>query len=360
MITIRQRLGKIKYSRAKTRILKRGLKKRRRTSSSNAATPAHFINNEQKMIGQASVAFNQGFDTGYDEAWTKAMQMMTKESKPHKEETKHSDDEYKKGLYDGGEGIVDSILPDFEILPEIPVRKIIEAGMKQMSSQYFRLLGTSEIAGQIKNALSEHRPLSVIRLGDGELLTLAQSIVMIEEDVRKEGHFLSYSGVELPDLEARDMLAAAIRKADIVGIPKLRLSNFQPLAFSVLKAHRINYRKLKLTLSTINYALQFEGYFRGILEGYRVLIVGNSAQELSKVLQDSGVHVTGVVTPVKGMRDIPRVMDEISSAPEFDIALVGAGIPAVVIVQRIASELGKVAFDFGHLADSLVQGETAL
>ncbi|MGM1048163.1 MAG: GT-D fold domain-containing glycosyltransferase [Bacillota bacterium] len=350
----------------KKRILKREFSKRRRTSSGKVFVPSD-CDCEQKLLEQASASFNQGFDSGYDEAWMRAMQTIPMmqtvpvvESVPDKVVHESSDNEYKKGLYDGGEGIVDSILPELEILPGISVRKIIEVGMKQMSSHYYRLFGATEVAEMIRSALKKRSPLSVIRLGDGELLTLAQEVVMSEEEVRKEGHFLSYSGVNLPDLAARDMLAAAIRKADIVGIPKLRLSNFQPLAFSVLKAHRIDYRNLKLTLSTINYALHLEGFIRGILAGYRVLIVGNSAPGLSKVLEDNGVRVTGVVTPVDGIRDIQRVMHEISDAREFDIALVGAGIPAVIIVQRIASELGKVALDFGHLADSLAQGESVL
>ncbi|WP_376769435.1 GT-D fold domain-containing protein [Paenibacillus germinis] len=35
-------------------------------------------------------------------------------------------------------------------------------------------------------------------------------------------------------------------------------------------------------------------------------------------------------------------------------------IPAVVIVQRIATELGKVAIDFGHLSDKISNGEAPL
>lgn len=360
MITIRPRLGKIKLRRVKKHFRKREFRKKRRTSSSTVVAPSE-CDCEQKLLEQASFSFNQGFDSGYDEAWMKAMQTMPViQSVPDKVVEKSTEDEYRKGLYDGGEEIVDSILPELEILPEISVRQIIEVGMEQMRSRHLRLLGAADVARQIRSALRKHTPLSVIRLGDGELLTLAQEVVMSEDAVRREGHFLSYSGVELPDLNARDMLAAAIRKADIVGIPKLRLANFQPLAFSVLKAHGIDYRTLKLSLSTINYALQVEGYFRNILAGCRVLIVGNSATGLSKVLQESGVQVTGVISPVNGMRDIPRVLDEISSTRDFDIALVSAGIPAVIIVQRIASELGKVAFDFGHLADSFVQGETSL
>ncbi|KOR90607.1 hypothetical protein AM231_02595 [Paenibacillus solani] len=285
--------------------------------------------------------------------------MKSRHSVPETKAMPSSGEEYTKGLYDGGERIVDSILSELEILPEISVRQIIEEGMKQLSSQYYRLMSAAEVAGRIKEALASSSPLSVIRLGDGELLTLAQEMVLNEEEVRKEGHFLSYAGVCLPDLKARDMLAASVRNADIVGIPKLRMSNFQPLAFSVFRAHGIDYRKLQLTLSTVNYAIHLEGLLHGILAGRRVLVVGNSAPGLSRVLSDRGIKVTGTVDTVEGMYDIPRTMDEIREC-QFDIALVGAGIPAVIITERIASELGKVAIDFGHLADSLASGESTL
>lgn len=311
-------------------------------------------------MAQAAVSFNQGYDAGYDDALLKTMQTaQTVQTVPIEVPNRSFDKDYKNGVYDGGEGIVDSILPDLDILPDISVRQIIEAGIEHMRSRSHRVLGAPEVTGQIMNALNTKSPLSVIRLGDGELLTLAQDVVLNREQVRKEGHFLKYAGVQLPDLAARDQLVQAIGSADIVGIPKLRLPNFQPLAFSVFKAHGIDYRQLRLTLSTINYSIYMDGLLRGILANRRVLVVGNSAPQLSQVLSLSGIRVTGAVAPVEGMHDITRVMGEIA-ARDFDIALVGAGIPAVVIVQRIATELGKVAVDFGHLADSFVNGDSVL
>ena len=77
------------------------------------------------------------------------------------------------------------------------------------------------------------------------------------------------------------------------------------------------------------------------------------------MLQGHGVQVAGIIPAVAGMTDIPRVM-QLTAEHTFDIALVAAGIPAVVLCRRIAGELGSVAFDFGHLADKLVTGELQL
>lgn len=311
---------------------------------------------KKKMLKQTVVSYNQGYDSGYNEAMKKLNSMMRH---PEKGQELNAEEEYKRGLYDGGDGIVNSILPDLDILPDISIRQIIEAGVEQLRPHIHKLLGASEVGEQLLHAMKTHSPLSVVRLGDGELLTLAQEVVMNEEQVRKEGHFLSYAGVHIPDLTARDQLVHAIRKATIVGIPILRMANFQPFAFTVFRAHGIDYRQLQLTSSTINYSLYLEGFLSRILVNRSVLIVGNTGPELSQVLSSMGIHVTGVVAPVNGIQDIPSVMNEIS-AHDYDIALVGAGIPAVIIVQQIASELGKVAIDFGHLADSFIKGEAVL
>lgn len=332
-------------------------RKKRMTSKSLPRKKRSYVFiRKKKRLKLATDSYNQGYDTGYNEAMKQLNSMMRH---PEKGLELHAEEEYKRGLYDGGDAIVNSILSDLDILPDISIRQIIETGVDQLRPQIHKLLGASEVGDQLLHAMNTHSPLSVVRLGDGELLTLAQESVMNEEQVRKEGYFLSYAGVHIPDLAARDQLVHAIRKATIVGIPILRMANFQPFAFAVFKAHGIDYRQLKLTSSTINYSLYLEGFLSRILANRRVLIVGNTAPELSQVLSNRGIHVAGVVAPVNGIPDIPRVMNEIS-AHDYDIALVGAGIPAVIIVEQIASEHGKVAIDFGHLADSFIKGEADL
>ncbi|MNY80097.1 hypothetical protein D3C86_2210020 [compost metagenome] len=51
-------------------------------------------------------------------------------------------------------------------------------------------------------------------------------------------------------------------------------------------------------------------------------------------------------------------MEVIRQNDNFDIALISAGISAVILVQQVATQMGKVAIDFGHLADSMLKGES--
>jgi hypothetical protein len=344
--------------RQRLRIRKKGTSAKRVARSRK---PRLFMTKRSKRK-RAAVSYNQGFDSGYNQAVKKleSLRMQLPASPPPiVNQDMDVAEEYKKGLYDGGDAIVDSILTDLEILPDITIRQIIEAGIEKLRPHIHTLLSASDVEAHIEHAIQAHSPLSVVRLGDGELLTLAQEVVMNEQQVRKDGYFLSYAGVNIPDLAARDLLVNAIRKATIVGIPVLRLANFQPFAFKVFNAHGIDYRELQLTSSTINYTLYLEGNLSRMLTNRRVLVVGNTAPELAHVLSNSGIQVVGAVAPVNGIHDSPRVMNEIA-AYDYDIALVGAGIPAVIIAEQIASDHGKVALDFGHLADSFIKGEAAL
>lgn len=360
------RLQKRKPSKLKKTVRTRKVSRFTRKKRLLQRNKRNRMNRMNRMNSQLAVSYNQGYQAGYNEASQtyEALQtqeaLRTNEAKPRTEEIEmRFEDGYRKGFYEGGDGLVDLNLPGLSILPEISIHQIIEAGVEKMSDHIYTLLDASEVADRIISALQTHSPLSLVRLGDGELLTLSQEVVYNMEKVNKDGHFLGYAGITLPDLEARDQLAESIKAATVVGIPKLRLPNFQPLAFSVFRAHGIDYHTIQLTASTINYSLYLEGYFLKILEGRRVLLVGNSTPELSQILTNQGFHVVDAIAPVLGVKDIPRVMGEIA-ARDFDIALVGAGIAAVIIAQRIASELGKVAIDFGHLANSMVNGEAPL
>src|SRR5690606_25119847 len=110
-------------------------------------------------------------------------------------------------------------------------------------------------------------------------------------------------------------------QASIVGIPLLRVPNFQHLAFQLFDRCGLDYRMMQLTHSTINYAIYLEHGIPAILSGRNVLIVGNQAAALSDYLSGHGYTVAGIVSPVLGVHDIDRVMQQIAHY-EFDIALV--------------------------------------
>ncbi|MED4959318.1 GT-D fold domain-containing glycosyltransferase, partial [Paenibacillus macerans] len=145
----------------------------------------------------------------------------------------------------------------------------------------------------------------------------------------------------------------------IIGIPQSRHPSYQGLLFPVFRHYGIDYRTLQLTTSTINYELNEEGYFARLLKGRRVLLIGDKAFALAKVLRLWGADIAGSIAPVNGVGDVPRIMELARGIP-FDLALVAAGIAAVILCERLAGEHGKVTLDLGHLANKLISGEAVM
>lgn len=224
------------------------------------------------------------------------------------------------------------------------------------------LLSAAEVAQRMAAALRDRRPLSVVRLGDGEALTLAQEIVLPIPEVRRRGEFLPYAGVRPPDIAARDRLAAAVRSADIIGLTTAAHPDYGPLLLEALAAHGIDPGLHTCTDAVVNYTLHAGGHLRRLLLSLprpRVLVAGNLAQGLSVALRSAGAEVVATITPVRGCTDTDRVLGEIARH-SFDIGLVPAGIAAVIICAEAAHKFGKVMLDFGHLSDEIISGSKTL
>ncbi len=218
-----------------------------------------------------------------------------------------------------------------------------------------KILDVEEVYNLIRNSLNKKDKLSMVRIGDGEALTLAQQIVLPISEVKKNA-FLTYAGVRIPDIIGRDMLAVSVRKADIVGVPLNPAPYFLPLFLKACKAHGIDLHSLKLTNACVNYFLCNSGNLDALLtEGKpRVLVIGNKGKALAKLLQSQGVNVSGVISPVYGLKDVNRIV-RIAKDHGFEIALSASGVAAVVICERIANSQKKVALDIGHAADMLIR-----
>jgi hypothetical protein len=222
-----------------------------------------------------------------------------------------------------------------------------------------RQIDNTKLAEIIRESIINHRPLSIVSLGDGEVLTLAQDKILSLEDIAWRGQFLSYAGVNPPDLEARDQLAEAIRRASYVGPTNAFGANFQPLLLRSLRTHGINFRKLNICDPFFNYELFKAGVLQNILFNLNprptVVIIGNRAAELQEILLPLGLKMADPIYPVAGVKDIERVVGEVAKR-DFDVALVSAGVATAIICVRIADRMGKVAMKFGHLADEIISG----
>ena len=259
-----------------------------------------------------------------------------------------------RGRYEGGELLLEQAAPPGFSLGDLTLQDVIAAGVDALRPRLLPLIDAVGVFREFEAALAEGRPLSVVRLGDGELLALAHDTVYEAEAVRREAPFLASAGMSVPDHAARERLAAAVRQASIVGVPLSRRKHFGPLLGPALAGNGIDIRSLRLTESTINYSLYQTGLLARLLQGRRALVIGNAAPGMAERLTQAGFAVTGVIAPVRGFADIDRVIGEAAAIRDhYDVALVAAGIPAVVIASQLAAQFGKAALDFGHLADHL-------
>ena len=87
-----------------------------------------------------------------------------------------------------------------------------------------------------------------------------------------------------------------------------------------------------------------------LIKDRKILLIGNVALQLREKLLGQGMNIAGVITPVNGFNDAHRVIAE-AAYYDFDIALIAAGIAAIPIAVHLSGISGKVAFDFGHLAN---------
>lgn len=358
----RKKFGARTGKRRKTASVIRRLKfriRRRRRARRVTGINRHRIRNLPAVADQRVPVGESVVDQSSDRETTEPQSSAGKqEDRDTTSEVERYEKVYRQGYFDGGEARVGNLLPPNVILPELSLDDLVLRGLQGTESLMIPILTTTAVYSEIQEALHAGKPLSLVRLGDGELLTLAHDTVWPVAEVKRWGNFLPYAGVRIPDANAREMLIGAVCHADLIGVPQSRHPAYQGLLMPVLRHYGMDIRKMRLTFSTVNYALNDEGFLSRLLVGRKVLLIGNEADSLSIYMRHRGIEVTGVISPVQGVNDVPRVMEQVRST-DFDLALVAAGIAAVILCSRIARECGKVALDLGHLANKLVNGEAA-
>ncbi|USK72876.1 hypothetical protein LIT31_13360 [Peribacillus frigoritolerans] len=68
------------------------------------------------------------------------------------------------------------------------------------------------------------------------------------------------------------------------------------------------------------------------------------------------MQITGSID-LNGYEELSGVQNELQSNKEWEIALISAGIPATILAPRIAKLNQKVAIDFGHALDMILDGK---
>lgn len=236
-------------------------------------------------------------------------------------------------------------------------------------NQQQRMLTTRQVIARVAKALEEKRPLSVVRVGDGENICLAQYKVWpIRKTLDTRWARLSrrtgWKGVRLPNVALRDQLIQSIKRADIVGIPYeddneilAKRHTLRPLTDRCFRRYRIRPKAVCHTFVN-RHMVEYEEFWE-MLRGKRAVVIsrwaGNLKRWVGKKYNEFDIDFAKLIR-IDRFEEIPKVMRKMKGV-ECDIVLISAGVNAVILAERLAREQGRVAIDFGKSAVFMVKGD---
>ncbi|WNR43428.1 GT-D fold domain-containing glycosyltransferase [Paenibacillus roseipurpureus] len=207
---------------------------------------------------------------------------------------------------------------------------------------------------RIRYALNHKKPLSLVRIGDGENICLSQKSLWSIKRVMKEPWVKRKDkGVTLPNLRLRNQMVSEIRRASIVGLLSpndtlIRAPRYQkrPLTNKVFAYFRISPR-LTCNACINRYATGDKDFWK-LLRGRRIFIISKHAKSMKKKLRKRGLNVVGTLS-FTHYKQISHTVDKVGAKRHtFDLVLISTGVNAVILAPRIARRTRKVALDFGQ------------
>jgi hypothetical protein len=215
------------------------------------------------------------------------------------------------------------------------------------------LLDNRKVIKLLDQAIKQNKGFSLARFGIGEIsyLSYPANGLLVREFKRYE----SYAGVtQAPEIIRRE-LVRSMQDTDIAGlIAPWRLDPWAKQTRTVLE--QLKFMPTKACCAWIMQSLLDEGTLWPWLSNKKVFLVGRRSKEAEIVFREQGIQITGSIG-LNGYDELIRVQNELQSDQEWEIALISAGIPATILAPRIAKSTQKVAIDFGHALDMILDGE---
>lgn len=219
-------------------------------------------------------------------------------------------------------------------------------------------LSEEDVLSLIKAHIQRKKPFSLIRIGDGENICLAQEGVwpiqtVLETTWAKNSRISNQKGVRLPNLRLRDKMIRAIRRATVVGIPR---ENDQEILTSQIYLRPLTeqcFLKYQLIPNAVchtfvNRHLPEKKDFWMMLKGKKVILISKWAHPFKKFVQKNYPKFNISIIPIKfnNYDQIKPVLKKVKPL-KADLVLVSAGVNALILVDKLAHTQNRVAIDFG-------------
>ena len=216
------------------------------------------------------------------------------------------------------------------------------------------LIPTNKIINIIVNSVKTKTPLSLIRIGDGELSVMAQNIVLPTTYLTKSAAWNStnYCGVCLKqDMQnnyiMREKCIDAVKNADLVGI-------FPNGEFTNKMFSAIQFKPAKVFYAFANVYFCYKKEFVDLIISNPPLLVGKLAKDFAEyIYKILGVQAAGYYTDIHCPEDINKTIEYMVNTPH-DWSLVSAGVNADIIAPIMAKKYGKVCIDYGQGMSTLM------
>lgn len=216
------------------------------------------------------------------------------------------------------------------------------------------LLDHSLVVNKIEKAVEQKSSFSLGRFGIGEISFLSwPTYPLLLENFKQ---YQSYAGITCSPEIIKNELLAAIKTVDMAGlIASWRLEDWAMATHRVIEQLKIMPKNM--CCAWIMHDMVHKGTLWPLLNKKKVILVGRRSAEAVPIFKEMGVHITGSF-PLNGYEELDNVFYTILNDPNWEIALISAGIPATILAPRIAKASGRIAIDFGHALDIILDGES--
>lgn len=228
-------------------------------------------------------------------------------------------------------------------------------GVKSLNYNYeSHMLLTHQALKLMDLAILQKKSFSLARFGIGEItyLTSKTHTLLIQQFER----YKSYAGITCSPKEIRGQLIHALKTTDIAGlISTSRLDFWGETTRKVLQ--ELQFMPPKVCCAWVMHDSVRKGMFWEWIQDKKIVLVGRRADHAEPLFRRKKVQVVGTVN-LEGYKDLDKAQNSLVESAHWDIALISAGIPATILAPRIANLTGRVAIDFGHALDILLDGES--